>query len=67
MSGDDLDKLMRELKNLQEEHNDLKSILSGTDKNPIDEFTLHRIKKRKLMIKDKIAQLKSKIFPDIIA
>ncbi|MDX1916995.1 MAG: DUF465 domain-containing protein [Rickettsiaceae bacterium] len=67
MEDSSTDKLLMELRNLQEEHADLKFILTNTHQNPIDEFTMHRIKKRKLMIKDRISQLKSVLFPDIIA
>jgi hypothetical protein len=35
--------------------------------NPLDTFTLQRLKRRKLMLKDEIAWLRDQLEPDIIA
>lgn len=53
---------------LESEHRDLDDVierLSG-DK-PFDQLQLQRLKKRKLVLKDEIALLRSQILPDIIA
>lgn len=60
--------LMKFLRSLEEEHEDLNKLLSDVNlMSDFDEVTLHRLKKQKLLLKDKIALLKSQIHPDIIA
>ncbi len=59
--------LSLELRNLEDEHRDLKDIVSNAEVNQVDEITLQRIKKRKLLLKDKITYIKSLLFSDIIA
>jgi hypothetical protein len=54
--------------NLEQEHSDLHEMLD----NPISlkslsVFNLQRLKKRKLVVKDKIKILKSRLYPNIIA
>ena len=59
-----LDKLHR----LQEEHRDLDQILIQLqEKKTIDLLQIQRLKKRKLILKDKINYLRNKLEPDIIA
>ncbi|MDX2049929.1 MAG: YdcH family protein [Rickettsiaceae bacterium] len=58
--------LLDELKSLEHEHNELKILIQEQSK-ALDEFTIHRFKKRKLLVKDKIQVIKSMIHPDIIA
>lgn len=62
------DKLLRELATFRKEHHELDITLStvGKDKNS-DVFSINRLKKRKLWLKDKIAELETMIYPDIIA
>ena len=53
---------------LESEHRDLDDVierLSG-DK-PFDQLQLQRLKKRKLVLKDEMALVRSRILPDIIA
>ncbi len=59
-----LDKLHR----LQEEHRDLDQVLIQLqEKKTIDLLQIQRLKKRKLILKDKINYLRNKLEPDIIA
>ncbi|MTI45025.1 hypothetical protein JM93_03639 [Roseibium hamelinense] len=68
MSDEDENALRRELAQLRQEHRDLDVAVEalGATANS-DALQLQRLKKRKLMIKDRIAQLEDKLFPDIIA
>ena len=60
--------LIKQLKEFQEEHRDLDAILIQLqEKQTIDFIQIKRLKKRKLLLKDKIRSLKNKIEPDIIA
>lgn len=60
--------LINQLNLFQQEHRDLDEILSQLqEKKTIDLQQIQRIKKRKLILKDKINYLKNKIEPDIIA
>ncbi len=62
------DKLLKELNIFRREHHELDILIaaSANDRNA-DDFSLHRLKKRKLWLKDKIAELETMIYPDIIA
>ncbi|WP_373291170.1 YdcH family protein [Aquisalinus flavus] len=56
------------LHELEQEHRDLDHAIATLEERlPYDRLTLQRMKKRKLMLKDKIFQLKDKLEPDIIA
>jgi hypothetical protein len=60
--------LIKQLKEFQEEHRDLDTILIQLqEKQTIDFVQIKRLKKRKLLLKDKISSLKNKVEPDIIA
>ena len=62
------DQLMQKLKEYEEEHRDLDQILIQLqDKHTVDFLQIQRLKKRKLVLKDKIIYLKNKLEPDIIA
>ena len=62
------DKLMQKLKEYEQEHRDLDHILIQLqDKHTVDFLQIQRLKKRKLVLKDKIIDLKNKLEPDIIA
>ena len=65
---DDTNKLIEVLKNFEQEHRDLDEILIQLqEKNTVDFLQIQRIKKRKLILKDKIIDIKNKLEPDIIA
>ena len=60
--------LANQLKQLEQEHRDLDEILIRLqEKQTVDLLQIQRLKKRKLILKDKIIYLKNKIEPDIIA
>lgn len=57
-----------QIKELEQEHRDLDEILFQLqEKKTVDFLQIQRIKKRKLILKDKIIYLKNKLEPDIIA
>ena len=65
---EDIDKLIEVLKNFEQEHRDLDEILIQLqEKNTVDFLQIQRLKKRKLILKDKIIDIKNKLEPDIIA
>ena len=60
--------LIDQLKELEQEHRDLDEVLIQIqEKQTVDFQQIQRLKKRKLILKDKIIFLKNKIEPDIIA
>lgn len=53
---------------LKREHRDLDLAIHALEERAsADMLTLRRLKKQKLALKDQIAQLEDRIFPDIIA
>ncbi len=65
---DDINKLIEILKNCEQEHRDLDEILiSLQEKNTVDFLQIQRLKKRKLILKDKILEIQNKLEPDSIA
>ena len=65
---DNQDQIVAQLHQLESEHRDLDDVIKllGDDK-PFDQLKLQRLKKRKLVLKDEITTLRSRILPDIIA
>ena len=62
------DQLIQKLKEYEQEHRDLDQILIQLqDKHTVDFLQIQRLKKRKLILKDKIIDLRNKLEPDIIA
>ena len=60
--------LIDQLKELEQEHRDLDEVLIQLqEKQTVDFQQIQRLKKRKLILKDKIIFLKNNIEPDIIA
>ena len=65
---DEKKEIRRQLEALKSEHRDLdQAILRIADAPPFDQLHLQRLKKRKLILKDRIAQLEDQLIPDIIA
>ncbi len=65
---DDINKLIENLKNFEQEHRDLDEILIRLqEKNTVDFLQIQRLKKRKLILKDKILEIQNKLEPDSIA
>ena len=53
---------------LESEHRDLDDVIERlSDDKPFDQLQLQRLKKRKLVLKDEMALVRSRILPDIIA
>ena len=57
-----------ELARLRQEHRDLDGAIEALQAQPRpDNLQLQRLKKRKLVLKDRISALEDKLLPDIIA
>ena len=53
---------------LESEHRDLDDVIERlSEDKPFDQLQLQRLKKRKLVLKDEMALVRSHILPDIIA
>jgi len=53
---------------LESAHRDLDDVIEQLAENkPFDQLQLQRLKKRKLVLKDEITLVRSRILPDIIA
>ena len=64
----DRDSLLRKLHELRSEHRDLDTVIARlAEAGPADQLHLQRLKKRKLLLKDEIAWLESRLIPDSIA
>ena len=61
-------KLLEKLKEYEQEHSDLDQILIQLqEKHTVDFLQIQRLKKRKLILKDKISQIQNGLEPDSIA
>ena len=64
----DRDSLLRRLHELRSEHRDLDTVIARlAEGGPADHLHMARLKKRKLLLKDEIAWLESRLIPDNIA
>ncbi len=64
----DEETLRRKLGELKSEHSDLDDVIDQfAQQPPFDQLKLQRLKKRRLVLKDLIAKLESRLVPDIIA
>ena len=60
--------LINQLSVLEQEHRDLDDVIHRLqEEKTINLLQMQRLKKRKLLLKDKITNIKDKIEPDIIA
>lgn len=60
--------ISKRLEALRTEHRDLDSAIDALrDRGAADQLQIARLKKRKLLLKDEIAQLEDQLIPDIIA
>lgn len=60
--------ILMKISELEQEHRDLDLVITTLEERlPYERLTLQRMKKRKLLLKDKIFELKDKLEPDIIA
>ena len=56
------------LQALEIEHHDLDDVIARLARDPsLDRLQLQRLKKRKLILKDQIQRLRTRLIPDIIA
>lgn len=61
-------KLEDELGRLKEEHRDLDSAIQALESSGMsDQIQIQRLKKRKLVLKDRIGRIEDLLTPDIIA
>ncbi len=68
LSDDEEREIRRELAGLRQEHRDLDEAIAALAQTAApDTIRLQRFKKRKLALKDRIASLEDRLFPDIIA
>jgi hypothetical protein len=68
MTGDDDSDLRMELARLQQEHRDLDAAIDALIVSPSrDQIQVQRLKKRKLILRDRIAFIDDQLTPDIIA
>ncbi len=66
--NDDIERLRRKLSELKSAHRDLDDVIAHISAMaPFDQIQIKRLKKRKLMLKDQITQIESRLLPDIIA
>jgi len=65
---DNIDLLNRQLEELRLEHRDLDEVIQQLIlQGNVDLLQIQRLKKRKLILKDQITKLESRLLPDIIA
>lgn len=65
----DRESLLGQLLELRSEHRDLDTVINRMTNETafIDQLYLQRLKKRKLLLKDRITRVESKLIPDNIA
>ena len=62
------EKILQQIAIMESEHSDLDAVIQRLVEDlPFDQLKLQRLKKRKLVLKDEMAKLRSRILPDIIA
>ena len=62
------EQILQQIAIMESEHSDLDTVIQRLGEDlPFDQLKLQRLKKRKLVLKDEIAKLRSRILPDIIA
>jgi hypothetical protein len=68
MMGEDETNLRTELAKLQQEHRDLDAAIAALNGSPgHDQIQVQRLKKRKLVLRDRITFIEDQLTPDIIA
>jgi hypothetical protein len=64
----DIEALKAQLAALKTEHRELDDVIARFAEHvPVDQLELQRLKKRKLLLKDRITKIESELLPDIIA
>lgn len=60
--------LREDLVNMRAEHRQLDSEIAALESNPTaDQLLIKRLKKKKLILKDRITSIEDRLLPDIIA
>ncbi|MEE8506476.1 MAG: DUF465 domain-containing protein [Kiloniellales bacterium] len=68
MDDADNETLQQKLVEMKTEHRDLDDVIAQIIENaPFDQIQIKRLKKRKLLLKDHITKIESRLLPDIIA
>lgn len=68
LTDDDIARTRTELRELQVEHRDLDQVIAHLIENPPpDQLLIRRLKKRKLLLKDRIDCLERLLVPDVPA
>jgi hypothetical protein len=68
LSEEERSQILLRLQALEVEHHDLDDVIVRLAIDPgQDRLQLQRLKKRKLLLKDQIARLRTRLIPDIIA
>jgi hypothetical protein len=68
LSEEEKTQLQQRLQALEVEHHDLDDVIGRLVHQPgQDRLQLQRLKKRKLVLKDQISRLRTRLIPDIIA
>ena len=68
LSEEERSQIQLRLQALEIEHHDLDDVIDRLALDPgQDRLQLQRLKKRKLLLKDQIARLRTRLIPDIIA
>jgi hypothetical protein len=68
MDDQDQETIKHRLAELETEHRDLDDVIAQiTDGILFDQIQVQRLKKRKLLLKDEILRLRSRLIPDSIA
>lgn len=68
MDNEELVEMYQRLEALRLEHRDLDAAINALQENHyLDQLQMSRMKKRKLMLKDAISRLESKLIPDLNA
>jgi hypothetical protein len=68
LSDEEKAQIRQRLHALEIEHHDLDDVIDRLAGDPVqDRLQLQRLKKRKLLLKDQIARLRTRLIPDIIA
>ena len=67
-NDDNIQSLRQRLVELKSEHRDLDDVIAQIGETaPFDQIQVKRLKKRKLLLKDQITRMESRLLPDIIA
>ena len=68
LTPEERDALIAQIERLREEHRDLDSAIEALrDAGQADQLQLQRLKKRKLLLRDRLFLLEDQLNPDIIA